>query len=231
LIQHGGGVFDRAIDDWHQFFGLPDADRSDYTFNALTYRYAGESGRETRVDSARSGLGDIQLSVQRSLGCRSTADSMASETIARAGIKLPTGAVDELRGSGKVDAYVDIQSPVWSNGGRWRGGATVGLMIVGQASQLAPQRPFVAFGAIGTQFILQQRYRLMLQVDWHTPFYRSALGALNDPSLVLSAGVRYLARHDQTLELTISEDIAVDTAPDIVARLAWVYRPRQSKGK
>ncbi len=100
-----------------------------------------------------------------------------------------------------------------------------GLMAAGKSRQLAPQRPFVAFGVLGTQYMLHQRYRLMLQVDWHTPFYRSSLGELNDPSFVLSVGVRYLANRSQTLELTIGEDIAVDTAPDIVARLAWVYRP------
>ncbi len=224
FIQHSGGVFDHAIDDWHQFFGLPDAERSDFDFNALTYGYVGESGQQIRVKSPESGLGDIQLSVQRSLGCQATADSMASEAIVRAGIKLPTGVVDELRGSGELDAYVDIQSPVWSDGGRWGAGATVGLMAVGKSHQLAPQRPVVAFGALGAQYMLQQRYRLMLQVDWHTAFYRSALGELNDPSFVLTAGLRYLAHRNQTLEFTIGEDIAVDTAPDIVARLAWIYR-------
>ncbi len=225
FIQHSGGVFDRAIDDWHQFFGLPDADRSNFGFNALTYSYVGESGQQARVVSPESGLGDIQFSVQRSLGCQATADSVASEAIVRVGIKLPTGAVGELRGTGQVDVYADIQSPVWSNGGRWRAGATVGLMALGKSSQLAPQRPVVAFGALGTQFKLHQRYRLMLQVDWHTAFYRSALGELNDPSFVLTAGLRYLVHRGQTLEFTIGEDIAVDTAPDIVARLAWIYRP------
>ncbi len=225
FIQHSGGVFDRAIDDWHQFFGLPDADRSNFGFNSLNYSYVGDSGQQVSVESPESGLGDIQLSVQRSLGCQATADSVASESIIRAGLKLPTGTAAELRGSGEVDVYADIQSPVWSNGGLFRAGATVGLMAVGKSRQLAPQRSFVAFGALGAQYRLHQRYRLMLQVDWHTPFYRSALGELNDPSFVLSTGVRYLAHRGQTLEFTIGEDIAVDTAPDIVARFAWVYRP------
>lgn len=225
FIQHSGGMFDRAIDDWHQFFGLPDAQRSEFSFDALNYSYVGNSGQQVQVVSPESGLGDIQVSVQRSLGCQSTADSMASEAILRAGIKLPVGKVEELRGTDNPDAYVDIQSPVWSNGGRWRAGATAGLMAVGRSSQLPPQRPFVVFGALGTQYVLHQRYRLLLQVDWHTPFYRSALDELNDAAFVLTTGLRYLASRHQTLELTIGEDIAVDTAPDIVARFAWIYRP------
>lgn len=65
-----------------------------------------------------------------------------------------------------------------------------------------------------------------MQLDWHTPFYRSALAELGDPTVVFSAGFRYLLRSNQTLELTISEDLLVESAPDIVGRLAWVYRPK-----
>ncbi|WP_157736251.1 DUF3187 family protein [Granulosicoccus antarcticus] len=225
FIQHSGGLFDRAIDDWHQFFGLPDANRSNVPFDELTYSYVGESGQQVQVDVPESGLGDIQLSVQRSLGCQATADSTASEAIVRVGIKLPTGSLSELRGSGKPDAYVDIQSPIWSLGERWRGGMSAGLLAVGQSSRLAPQRSVVGFGALGIQYILQHRYRLLLQVDWHTPFYDSALAELSDATVVMSGGVRYLMRGNQSFEFSIAEDIAVDTAPDIVARLAWVFRP------
>jgi hypothetical protein len=225
FIHHGPGMFDHAIDRWHQFFGLPNAERDSHPFNDFYYGYSDASGSAVTIDSPQSGIGDIRLSVQRSLGCQATADATSSQAIARFGIKLPTGAADELLGSGKVDIYGDIQSPVWTQGSRWQAGASLGLLLVGQSRHLAPQRTFVAFGALGTQFRLSQRYRLMLQVDWHTPFYDSGLHELGDPGVILVVGLRYLAAHDQTLELTISEDAAIDTAPDIVARLAWTYRP------
>lgn len=225
FFQHSGGEFDRAIDDWHQFFGMPDAGRDTYPYHQLTYRYSDVSGEKLRVDSSQSGMGDISLSVQRTLACEATADTTGSEPIVRAGIKLPTGSVAELRGSGRVDAYVDMQSPVWGKGRRWRGGASFGLLYTGENPRLPDQRSLVLFGAAGAQLRLTQRYRALLQLDWHTPFYRSELPELNDSSVVLSAGFRYLLGDNQTLELTISEDIAVETAPDIVARVAWIYRP------
>lgn len=225
FIQHSGGEFDRAIDDWHQFFGMPDAGRDTYPHEQLTYRYADATGVKLLVDTPQSGIGDIGVSVQRTLNCQATADTTGSEPIVRVGVKIPTGSVSELRGSGRTDTYVDIQSPVWKPGRRWRSGATIGVMHTGENPRLPEQRTLVVFGVTGVQFQLTQRYRAMMQVDWHTPFYRSALAELNDPAVVLSAGLRYLARGNQTLELTISEDIAVETAPDIVARLAWVYRP------
>lgn len=225
FIQHGEGEFDRVIDDWHQIFGLPDAERNLFPFFQLDYLYADQDGERASVNSPQSGLGDIQISLQRSLGCLATADATGREPIARIGIKLPTGEVDELRGSGRVDVYADLQSPVWVPGSRWRTGAAIGVLAVGQTNRLAPQRSLVAYGSFGVQFVLTKRFRLLSQIDWHTPFYVSELTELGEPAVGLSVGVRYLGPADQSIELTVSEDAAIDTTPDIVARLAWVYRP------
>lgn len=227
FIQHSSGSFDRAIDDWHQFFGLPDAQRREAGFDVLNYTYADASGSAVTVDSAQSGIGDVRLSVQNVMGCQGAADTRSDGAIARIGIKLPTGSVSELRGSGRVDYYADIQSPVWRTGSRWRAGASAGLLLPGRTDALPSQRSLVVYGTLGAQLLLTQRFSLMLQLDWHTAYYHSALRELGDPVAVLSTGLRYVARKDQALELTISEDVAIDTAPDIVARLAWTYRPNR----
>lgn len=227
FIQHSNGVFDRAIDNWHQYFGLPDAQRGDRPFDRLYYGYTGVGGQGMTVDQAQSGPGDIHISAQRSLGCESRVGlaGLAQTPIARIGVKLPTGSLEELRGSGQADVYADVQSPVMGGQGRWRYGASLGVMHVGQTDQLAPQKSLVAFGALGTQFILTPRYRLLLQFDWHTPFYDSQLRELGDPTIVMSMGLRFLASRHQVVEISFSEDVAVDTSPDISVRLAWIYRP------
>ena len=225
FVSHNEGEFDRAIDDWHQVFGLRDADRDSVPFSALTYSYQDRDGKRVVVDSPQSGLGDIQLSLQRSLGCSATADSTTSESIARAGVKLPTGNANELRGSGALDLYFDIQSPVFSNGGRWRAGGTVGALYTGATDRFAQQKRLVAYGSYGVQFVQSHRWRILGQLDWHTPFYTSDLRELGGRSVSLTVGVRYLVPNDQTIELSISEDAAIDTTPDIVARLSWIYRP------
>lgn len=226
FVSHNGGVFDRAIDNWHEFFGLPDAGRGAAPFSELTYSYQDSDGERIVVDSPQSGIGDIQLSVQRSLGCSATADSTFSESIARAGVKLPTGNANELRGSGELDLYIDVQSPVLSNGGRWRVGGAVGALYTGATDRFARQRQLVAYGSLGTQFVYSHRWRVLGQLDWHTPFYNSALRELGGSAVSVTVGLRYLAPDDQTIELSISEDAAIDTAPDIVARLSWIYRPK-----
>lgn len=227
FIQHSGGRFDRAISDWHNFFGFPNAQRDTSPVHAISYQYTNEAeaAEVAAVNQPQSGLGDIQLSIQRSLGCYATADATQSETIARLGLKLPTGDADELRGSGKFDIYTDLQSPVWALGSRIRLGASLGIMLVGDSDQLPDQHDLIAYGAMGTQWIWTQRLRILAQLDWHTPFYKSDLHELGDVSAGFTVGARFLGTDDQTLELSVSEDALVDTIPDIVLRLSWTYRP------
>lgn len=229
FIAHNGGEFDRAIDDWHRFFGLPDASRGDAPYSRLSYSYENLQGKQHDISSPQSGLGDVQLSLQRSLACSPDARSEYARSIVRLGIKLPTGSAEELSGSGESDLYLDIQTPVYSNGGRWRTAAAIGALYVGKSEKFARQKQWVAYGSLGAQFVYSHRWRALTQLDWHTPFYVSALRELGDPAISLTVGIRYLTAGDQTVELSISEDIEIDTTPDIVARLAWTYRPRAGR--
>jgi len=225
VIQHSGGSFDEAIDRWHRVFGLPDANRADAPFNALFYGFSDATGERFSVDSMHSGIGDVQVSLQRSMGCYATADSTRFESIVRMGLKLPTGSPSKLTGSGALDAFADIQSPVWAPANKWRTGVSIGAMVLGDSDLLPRQRNLALFGSLGSQYALFPRFRLLTQLDWHTPFYESGLRELGGLAISFSAGFRILGPADQTIEFTISEDAAIDTTPDIVARLAWTYRP------
>lgn len=227
LVAHGGGEFDRAIDDWHRFFGFPDANREEVEFFQINYLHEDASGSSPSVTTAQSGIGDVQLAIQRSLRCFATADTTGDEPIVRLGIKLPSGNANELRGSGRSDVFADWQSPIWTYAGRWRFGANLGVLLIGQSDRFTSRKSVAVYGSAGVQFVLANRLRLMSQLDWHTPFYNSVLREIGSDAVSLSVGVRYLLPSNQTFEISISEDAAVDTAPDIVARLAWVYRPGQ----
>lgn len=225
LIYHGGGQFDGAINRWHDLFGFPDADRELVAPNRIYYRYSRSVDDMPSVTAAQSGIGDIQLSIQRALRCFATGDSTMAEPIVRLGVKLPTGNGSELRGSGATDFYVDIQSPIWSLGSRMRYGATVGILRIGDSEQFNHLRSSALYGSIGTQFIYSHRLRLITQLDWHTPFYDSALRELGDNAVGIAIGGRYLLPGNQSLEISLSEDLAVDTTPDVMLRLAWTNRP------
>ncbi|MFK8081998.1 MAG: DUF3187 family protein [Granulosicoccus sp.] len=228
LIAHSEGKFDRAIDDWHTFFGLPDANRAGTDFGTLNYEFSNATGLKHAIDRPQSGIGDVQFALQRALGCFATADSTKAESILRLGIKLPTGNPAELRGSGAADVFIDWQSRLWSDG-RWHSGFALGLLLNGQTEKFAEQERIAIYGSFGAQYLLYQQLRLVAQLDGHSAFYKSELRELGDPAINLAVGARYLISRAYTFELSISEDVAIDTTPDIVARLALTYRPNQAR--
>jgi len=225
FLSHTSGKFDRAIDDWHQLFSLPDADRDETDFDSLTYLYEDANGLRHNINRPQSGIGDAQLAVQYALGCGATADSTHADPILRMGVKLPTGNANELRGSGEIDIFADWQSPIRRLRAKWYGAAALGILVNSNTARFANQENVAVYGSLGVQYAAWYNFRLIAQLDGHSPFYQSQLRELGTPSFNLALGARYLLSHSHTIEMSISEDAAIDTSPDIVARFAITYRP------
>ena len=225
FLSHTSGKFDRAIDDWHQLFSLPDADRDESDFDSLTYLYEDATGLRHNINRPQSGIGDAQLAVQYALGCGATADSTHADPILRLGVKLPTGNANELRGSGEVDLFADWQSPIRRLNHKWYGATALGILLNSDSARFARQENVAVYGSLGVQYVAWYNLRLIAQLDGHSAFYKSQLRELGTPSLNLAVGARYLLSRSHTIEMSISEDAAIDTSPDIVARFAITYRP------
>ncbi len=218
-LDHSRGQFDRPLDTWHQFFGLPDAQRDDWPPNQLEYVY--ENGTERlALETESSGLGDTQIQIQRNVGC------LPNSSIVRFGVKLPTGEPSKFNGTGSADAFIDVQSP-WQRSRRFeriQWGGSIGLLGTGKHEQPTEQQSFVGFGAAALNVNLGPHTQLLTQLDWHTPMYKSELRELGESSVQLSLGLRYNAGRKGVWEFSFSEDAVIDTVPDIVVRLAWVSR-------
>ena len=226
LVFHHGGWADRAIDDWHQRFGLPDAARDESAPFDLRYAYVASDGETYRLDEQVVGPGDVHLALQRSVGCGAgtgVVGGTGASAVVRFGVKLPSGDVDRLLGSGATDVYVDVLSPVLRAGSRLRLAASAGGLVVGESKLFERQRRFVGYGSFGLSLRLLPRWELLLQSDWHTPFHDSELRELGAFAASLAGGVRYGVARGQRVELVIAEDAVIDTYPDIVARLAWTW--------
>jgi len=217
-LAHSSGWFDQPVNDWHQLFGLPDAQRGDWPNNLLQYAYE-KNGEIHALPGEASGFGDMQLQLQRSLGCQE------HSTLFRLGAKLPLGEPENFFGSGSIDVFVDAQLPwrAFRPNSRWQWSGSAGLLFAGKNDLLAKQNPVSAFGVFGVNAQITSKLSFVGQMDWHSPMFDSQLRELGKLGNQLSLGLRYNGALGN-YELSFSEDVAVDTSPDIVVRLAWISR-------
>jgi len=112
-------------------------------------------------------------------------------------VKLPTGDFDKLTGSGGTDVSVGVSDDQYNFAMALRAG-------------------------MGWQAL--KKLQLKLQFDGHTPLYDSELEEMGDPTLQIVIGGSLLFTEDVYLDLAITEDLIVETAPDVGFILALVAK-------
>ena len=83
------------------------------------------------------------------------------------------------------------------------------------------QRRWVGFGTIGVSWQALPALALKTQIDAHTAFYRSELASLSITAAQLQLGGTWSLSPANAIDVAISEDIVVNTSPDVVFNLAW----------
>jgi hypothetical protein len=181
----------------------------------LVYQTDDIDVRSLRSNDA--GLGDLQFSVQRFLGCEKGAP------IIRAGIKVSAGNQDDFFGSGAHDAYLDWQSSTYQWRDRFETAFSMGLLVPGKADNLPKQRNVVWFGALGAEYQWSRSGTIVAQLDWHSPLFDSELEELGNVAGQLTLAARKTLKQGGQIDLSFAEDIVTDTAPDFSVRLGWRY--------
>jgi Protein of unknown function (DUF3187) len=210
FVQHSGGFLDSFILNWHDFFGLPQLGRDAVENNQLNYRYIRDGRERSAVNAKTSGIGDVSLSLGRTL-------PIADHAAVRAQLKLPSGDSASLFGSGGTDAALWTQlahgfSPAWHT----YGGA--GVAYLGPGDVLPElQRHWVGFASLGLIWQPLNSLAFKLQFDGQTAVYQHTslrqLGG-NGAQLTLGGSIRLGKRW--LLDLGVTEDeIAFDVSPDV----------------
>jgi hypothetical protein len=138
----------------------------------------------------------------------------------RASLKFPTGESDQFRGSGSTDfslwvtASDDYKLPL----GHLTLFGAVGIMALTDGKILRDQqRNWVGFGGLGIGWSPLSWLAFKIQFDTHSPFYRgSELRELNAYAGQLTMGGTLAFSDRTTLDIGVTEDIIVLTAPDVV---------------
>ncbi|KAB0667547.1 DUF3187 family protein [Oryzomonas japonica] len=221
-VLYGGGFLDSFIVEWHKFFGLPQGGRDSAPKGRLHFSYTKDGVQKLKMDHADSGLGDISLTGGMQL--YEARDGESHDSLAlRASLKLPSGDSNSLRGSGSTDATLALCGSM-NNFTEW--GAlgvfgSLGGMAMSDGDVLRDQQQhLVGFGTVGLGWGPWSRVSFKFQLNAHTAFYRgSTLDELSKPSLMLVSGGAIKLPGDYRLDIGVSEDVAVATAPDVAFHL------------
>ncbi|MEZ5569632.1 MAG: DUF3187 family protein [Halioglobus sp.] len=211
-LDHSGGDLDELIDDWHDLWGMADGGRSDIPRDLLDYRYATPQGGIALQDDA-SGVGDISLSLSHAF----YREDGATASVAL-GYKSGTGDEQDFTGSGSDDVFVALRFSaehlsdlplVWH--------AQAGYLRAGRADRLAEfQQRDLWFAGLGMDWRFARRWSAIVQVDSHAAPLDSDLTATGDTAFLLAVGARWQFAEHWQLDLSVVEDIGVETAPDVV---------------
>lgn len=220
LLIAGGGVLDAGIEQWHEWFGLPNGNREFVADNQYHYSYSRNGETLFDIEQGDTTLGDLRLGAAYCDDGGSGADPAAG--CWNAMLQLPTADANELLGGG-------LGLAAWYERGYRLGTQFSGVLGGGgfvqrrQGPLEAQMRPANVYGWASLGYALTQRLQAGAQLYVHSPLFEdSALGALARAGGQLSFGLRLALASGATLSLAAQEDIITQSSPDFVIQLAWL---------
>ena len=221
-VSHRGGFLDSFIENWHDIFSLPQGGRDLVSNNRLTYRYRKDGITLLDLQTKESGLGDVALNCAWQPIREDGPNGRALALGAR--LELPTGDADRLLGSGGTDLALWLAGSARTpfEGGTLAAHMAIGMLAMSRGDVLADQqRPLAAFGRFGFAWGPTDWIAFKVQLDGHSPLYEdSAMDELDAPAALLTLGGTLGLPADLDLDLGVTEDVAVNTAPDVTFHVA-----------
>lgn len=207
LIDNQAGHLDTLIEDWHDFFGLPQGGRDQVDNDRLQLLYQQNGEDIINSQNTSSGLADIQLSAQYQL---------------RPGhhlwlvLELPSSESSEFISSQGTDlaaAYAFIHGA----DARLTQYGHIGISILDNKGLLQDKiNEHIIFGQWGLRYRYNANFHWLVQADYHSSLLEDPAVDGLDHSLQAQFVLRLprvLQQHQ--LEIFFSEDILPGHAPDI----------------
>lgn len=213
-VQHSAGSLDSLIDGWHDFWGMPEGDRADQPRDRLRFAVSGSD--EFALEQSASGLGDVELG----LGWQLWGDERQA-LASFAQITLDTGDGRDLTGSGDTAIAAGLrysrQHCVFS---ALSCHIQAGLIEPGNLELAHRQRSLLMFGGLSLAWQPGAKLALIAQLESREGAYEAGPLSTHDLALWGSLGLRWQPNADWIVEAQFSEDLKVESAPDITFRLA-----------
>ena len=88
-----------------------------------------------------------------------------------------------------------------------------------------PQRRSLWFAGLAVEWRFTPRWSALMQYDGHSALLDGALEAVGEPTGMLSMAVRWRPTGHWMIDVGFSEDVVVESAPDITVLLNVSYVP------
>jgi hypothetical protein len=217
VVSHNKGFLDKPVEQWHDLFGLSNANRN-RPANQLRFYYAQTGLANTLFDSAATGIGDIRLSAAYALA-RDTNGGLAL----RSSLKLPSGNEDKLLGSGAADFSLGLYHTSNRLFSRDNLAATAfaGILLLGDGEVLAElQKDSVGYIGTSATWHINERLSITGQLYGQSAYYDSALDEIGGSSVQLAVGGTWRPTGSR-LEYSIGivEDLFSDATTDVAFHL------------
>lgn len=226
-LQQTSGFLDSFIIDWHRFWGLPQGGRDTATNDRLQYRYSKNGITLLDIHSRSDGIGDISLLAGYQLFEQKTATDH-DLLVLRSQLKLPTGDSAALLGSGSTDVSLFLSGSMQRQAewGLIAVFGSAGGMYTSSGELLEQQRyRLIGFGTAGFGWSPSSSITLKAQCSFTSPFYKdSSLSELGKATAQVTFGGTLNLPGALLLDIALSEDIAVATAPDVTFHLGLAKR-------
>jgi hypothetical protein len=219
-VRHSGGFLDDFIYDWHDFFNMPQNDRTKDNSDQIEISYFSTQGASFDLSESKDDLGDIRINSAYTLPWKNRALIFSAE------LKFPTGDFDKLTGSGGLDISTGLTLNDPYSLERYNltvfGGLAGVYLSDTDGDMNAIQNNFILAGRVGIGWQASRLIQLKLQVDGQTPLYDSDIKEMGDPALQLVMGGSLIFSDNTYLDISIAEDINTCTAADVAFQLALV---------
>jgi hypothetical protein len=218
-VWHSGGRLDGFINGFHRTFNLPEGGRNLWYDDQILYLSVCDGEIAYRLDEAQDGFGDVILTAGVRL-LKPGQPGRDRSLALRPALKLPTGDERKLTGSGSTDFSLRLAGTDPATLARWRitSYGSLGALAMTEGEVLPRhQRNLVGFGTLGFGWSPLRWLAINLQFDGHTSFYEgTGLHHLDDPSLLITLGTSLALPGKVLADLAVSEDLIVETAPDVM---------------
>ncbi len=222
-VMHQAGNLDSLIDTWHDIFRLPEGTRDDRPRDILDFTYSNGDGDVLTFTERSQGLGDVRLFAGLDL-----ASSDRHKRALRLSVKFPTGDGDDLLGSGGTDLSLGVAGDIIGIGDSAKFSVfyRANVTYVGEPDLLADIYKDVIWQfSGGFAYWLYPRFALNAQSTLRTTLYESEIETLGEPALTLTFGGTIKLTDRLSLGLGVTEDIKVNSAPDVTFNVGLRYRP------